>query len=134
MSNLLQINTADPSPASGTNNYLLTPTTTSGYPTAAACQTATAAVGATTLTSTASRPAYTSSCIPLVNHNTGAAVAGYYTQSVLSSTSQVPTNGYVAALTYQVSGWGGVCVRACEGWFGLEWSGFSFLYVLHSYY
>ena len=104
VSNLLQINTADSFPTTGTNNYLLSPTTTSGYPTASACQIATAALATTTLTSTASRPAYTSSCVPLVNQVTGVAVTGYYTRSVLSSTSQVPTNGYVAALTYQVRG------------------------------
>jgi hypothetical protein len=121
VSNVLQVNPADPGPSSGSNSYLLTGSSatsgggsgTSGYATAAAClaavstptpapTTAIAPVGVTA----AALPAYTSSCEPLVSQDTGAAVVGYYTRNVLSSVSQVPSNGYVAALVYKVSeGW-----------------------------
>jgi hypothetical protein len=119
VSTVLQVNLADPGPSSGTNSYLLTGSSattgggsgTSGYATAAAClaavstptpapTTATAPVAVTA----AALPTYTSSCEPLVSQDTGVAVAGYYTKNVLSSVSQVPGNGYVAALVYKVSG------------------------------
>ena len=117
VSNVLQVNPTDPGPSSGSNSYLLTGSSattgggsgTSGYATAAACLAAvpasapaptTAPVGVTA----AALPAYTSSCEPLVSQDTGVAVVGYYTRNVLSSVSQVPSNGYVAALVYKVSG------------------------------
>ena len=105
---LVQVNTADPVPSRGSNGYLLAGADSGGYGLTATCQAAMNAIptgaSGSVGTTAAGLPAYRSACVPLVSESTGVGVAGYYLQVSLSASSQVPSNGYVAALTYQVSG------------------------------